>query len=342
MVHIPEQSNVLSRALCPWLFGALNRLEQAHAGQRLAHGWLIHGAAGVGKTNLALVFATRLLESLRHGQPDTLTAYAFLEGMRTRYEPRNHHPDLHLVHPDSGKHTIAVEQVRQICETLSLSSYGGTGKVVIIEPAEAMTVSAANALLKTLEEPTSDSYLVLVSHRPGLLPATVRSRCQQLSLRLPDASELADWAGKRPDVADAVTLAAPALSPLQWLEALDGEGIDADEAHRQQLIAVLEERGNPLEIADAWSKGDADHTLAWLVRMLHGLIRLRCVRNGSKLITESADSSLHNAARALSLRTLFQRVEEAERLRRDLTGGINVQLAMRALVLGFAADKGMT
>ena len=132
------------------------------------------------------------------------------------------------------------------------------------------------------------------------------------------------------------------LTPLQWLEALDAGAGDADQKRCQQLIAVLQRRASPLEVADIWAKGDPDHTLAWLIRMLHGLIRLRSVRNGSKLITESADSSLHNAARALDLRALFQRAEEAERLRSDLTSGINVQLAMRALVLGFENDKGMT
>ena len=82
--------------------------------------------------------------------------------------------------------------------------------------------------------------------------------------------------------------------------------------------------------------------MSWLIRSLQGLIRLRCTQHGSKLVTESEDVSLHNAARALSLRRLFDRLEEAERLRSDLSGGINVQLAMRALVLGFVSDKGMT
>lgn len=333
---------MLNRSLCPWLFPALNRLEQAHAERRLAHGWLIHGAAGIGKTNLALVFATRLLENSPHEQPDSLSAESFLQEMRARHEAQNQHPDLHYIFPETGKHAIGVEQIRDVCETLTLSSYGGTGKVVIIEPAEAMTASAANALLKTLEEPTSNSYLLLVSHRAGLLPATVRSRCQQLAIRRPEASELIDWAGRAGHEGDLVGRAAPSLTPLEWLEASDAGEDDSNAERRLQLLSILERRGSPLEIADIWSKGDPDHTLAWLVRMLQGLIRLRCVQNGSKLITESADASLHNAARALSLRALFQRVEEAERLRTDLTGGINVQLAMRALVVGFVSDKGMT
>lgn len=333
---------MLSHRLCPWLNPALLRLEQAHADKRLAHGWLIYGPAGIGKTNLALVFATRLLEGRVGQQLEPLDAADFLQGMHMRREAQNSHADLHFIAPENDKHAISVEQIRDVCGTLNLSSYSGSGKVVVIEPAEAMTTSAANALLKTLEEPTSNSYLLLVSHRPGLLPATIRSRCQQLAVQVPDPGELSQWSGGGADEKDSAELAGPPLSPLARLEAMNGGESITDAELRGQLIEVLQHRGNAVAIADRWAKGDVDHTLAWLVRVLQGLIRLRCVQNGSKLVTESADTSLHNAARALSLRTLFQRVEEAERLRTDLTSGINVQLAMRALVLNFESDKGMT
>jgi DNA polymerase-3 subunit delta' len=262
--------------------------------------------------------------------------------MANRHEARNHHPDLHYVYPESGKHTIGVEQIRSVCESLELSSYSGSAKVVVIEPAEAMTTSAANALLKTLEEPTRASYLLLVSHRPGLLPPTVRSRCQQIGVPIPNETALLQWMGRQEAGADVLQAAAPQRSPLQALAMIAGDAQDSEKTRCIQLAEILERRGNALTLADQWSKGDVDHTLAWLVRMLHGLIRLRFVQHGSKLITESDESSLHNAALALSIRVLFNRLDEAERLRGELSGGINVQLAMRALLLGFIPHKGMT
>lgn len=333
---------MLNSALCPWLLPSLELLETAHTEVRLGHAWLIHGAAGIGKTNLALVFATRLLEGDRSAAPETLTPEAFLTGMNNRHEAQNHHPDLHWLFPEAGKLSISVEQVRDVCETLVLSSYSGSAKVVVIEPAEAMTVAAANALLKTLEEPTKNSYLLLVSHRPGVLPATVRSRCQQMRLQPPNRAAVARWAHSDDERSDDLEGFAPLLTPLRWLESLEAERDGSATARIRQFADILGARGNPLQIADEWAKGDTDHILEWLIRMLHGLIRLRCDQHGSKLVTESADASLHNAASALSLRRLFDRLEEAERLRRELAGGINVQLAMRALLLGFAADKGMT
>jgi len=333
---------LLSNALCPWLRPALEQLEAARAGSRLGHAWLIHGAEGIGKTNLALVFANRLLGAARTASPDSLSADDFLNDMINRHEARNHHPDLHWLFPEPGKSTISVEQVREVCESLALSSYSGSPKVVVIEPAEAMTTAASNALLKTLEEPTDNCYLLLVSHRPGVLPATVRSRCQKFGLRPPERATVESWAQRGAAADGAAQTLMPAQTPLHWLEELQADG-SGDLANRsQQLADVFLARGNPLEIADEWAKRDTDHVLEWLVRTLHGLIRVRCDQHGSKLITDSVDAGLHNAASALSLRRLFDRLEEAERLRRDLAGGLNVQLAMRALVLGLTADKGMT
>jgi len=335
-------NHTLTRSLCPWLAPALERLELASREGRLGHAWLIQGPEGIGKTNLALVFATRLLSGKAPGPPAELGAEAFRSGMQARYEAQNHHPDLHWLYPETGKSSIAVDQVRSVCESLGLSSYSGSAKVVVIEPAEAMTTSAANALLKTLEEPTRNSYLLLVSHRPGLLPATVRSRCQQLALHPPDEVTVARWAARRTAEPDVLQAIAPQRSPLSWLESLESDAEDAERERSKQLAELLGRRANALTIADQWSKGDVDHTLAWLVRMLHGLIRLRFMQHASKLITESGESNLHNAARALSVRALFDRLDEAERLRSELAGGINVQLAMRALLLGFLPDKGMT
>ena len=328
---------MLDLKLCPWLFDSLAQLEAARAGERLGHGWLLHGSAGIGKTNLALVFARRLLDGTADQSPAQLSAEEFLSGMQHRHESKNHHPDLHWLYPEDGRSTIGVEQVREVCSALELHSYSGSAKVVIIEPAEALTTSAANALLKTLEEPTSGSFLLLVSHRAGLLPATVRSRCQQLRLQPPTAAVLQNW------LPEADTAQRLALTPLEWLgEHAEGEGTAASQQRAGQLASVIAERGNPLEVADEWAKGDADHILAWLIRTLHSLIRRRFIENASKLVTESGDTSLHNAASALSLRTLFNRLEEAQRLRGELAGGINVQLAMRALLLEFVPHKGMT
>ena len=166
----------LGTRLCPWLFPALERLQAARRAERLGHAWLIAGPPGVGKLNLAFVAARQLLHG-NPAEPAPLGPKEAVEALASRYEPADHHADLHWLHPEEGKSTISVEQIRATIDALSLTSHGGNAKVVVIEPADAMTLAAANSLLKTLEQPSGDAYLFLLSAQPDRLPPTIRSRC---------------------------------------------------------------------------------------------------------------------------------------------------------------------
>ena len=184
----------LSRRLLPWLEPALAQLETARRAGSLGHAWLISGPAGVGKINFALALARRLFRDDAE-LPGVLDAGAALAAMAARHEPMDRHPDLHWLYPEEEKETISVDQVRDVIEAFTLTAHRGGAKIILIEPAEGLTTAAANALLKTLEEPTPRGYLLLLSHQPGRLPATVRSRCQQVALSVPDAATVAEWLG---------------------------------------------------------------------------------------------------------------------------------------------------
>ena len=141
----------LGKKLCPWLKPTLEQLEQARTAKRLGHAWLVVGPQGVGKLNLALVFAGRLLTDSPE-EPAELEAAQAVAAMRARHQPVDHHPDLHWIFPAEDKRTISVEQIRDVSEALALKAFRGPAKVVVIEPAEAMTTAAANALLNDLRE----------------------------------------------------------------------------------------------------------------------------------------------------------------------------------------------
>ncbi len=323
---------VLSRKLAPWLAEPLARLDRALASRRLGHGWLLTGPAGVGKINLALVFARRLLGSTRD-EPETLGADEALAAYRSRHVPADHHPDLHWVFPADDKQSIGVDQIREVSRLLSLKGYSGPAKVVVIEPAEAMTAAAANALLKTLEEPTPDTYLLLVSDRPGRLPATIRSRCQQLGVPPPDAALVADWLGG--DAALPPEAAGAAQAPLRQLDTSDKT--TAQEINQIQRNIDLISRGelDPQLVADRWLKGDLDRILAALTALLQHAIRARFGGPGSTSVTDPVSDILHNARGGLALEQLFKQLEAAERLRDQAGRGINVELAVRVLLSGF-------
>ena len=332
---------VLTEAICPWLSGPLTQLLGFAREDRLGHAWLIQGTKGVGKVNLALAFAYSLLGRNQSSLP-ALTAAEFSNAMADRHAEFNHHADLHWVFPPEDKNTIGIEQIRAVCEALTMKSFSGAAKVVVVEPAESMTTAAANALLKTLEEPTAKTILLLVSHRPGQLPATVRSRCQQLTVHQPAAADVADWLAMPADSAkrlDAAQISRMHVSPLALAQLLETGVLERQAQLSEQIAAIGERTASPIAVADEWAKLDVDHTLEWLSSELRVAIRQRFLANASNLITESRSPTLHNTFRGLALRSLFARLDEAETLRNQLAGGINIQLALRALLLGFRPDK---
>lgn len=158
---------------------AQREVRALHAAGRLPHGLLFHGPKGIGKRLLA----ERLAWHLICGQgSDSFEGFGY--DTTARAVPQmaaGAYPYLHILTPDEDKKTISVEQVRQKISTLSLTAEGW--RVVIIDSADELHLNAANALLKTLEEPNSKTVLVLISHNPSRLLPTIISRCRQYRLR---------------------------------------------------------------------------------------------------------------------------------------------------------------
>lgn len=331
----------LGGALCPWLEPELARLERAYANDRLGHAWLLAGRRGVGKINLALVLARRILDTATGGSaPPVLGASAAADAMRHRHEPGDHHPDLHWVHPPEDKVTIGVERVREVTEALSLKGFGGGAKAVVVEPAEAMTVAAANALLKTLEEPTAATYLFLVSHQPGRLVSTIRSRCHTMLVQGPSTVEGRRWLESL-DIPDVAAFGPDALrAPLHLAESAD-EYIDNDiNKISYNINEIYEFKADPNGLAEKWAKLRLDLVLEALAAVIARAIKTRAAGEGSNSITDRDARSLHNAWPALTLAQLFRQLDAAQALRESLGTGVNVELALRVLLSGFQPDRG--
>ena len=332
--------HTLQGGLCPWLQGSLSRLEAAYAAQRLGHAWLIGAPAGSGKLNLALIFARRLLDRRPKQDPPDLGADDAVAAYAGRHAAADHHPDLHWLFPEEDKTAISVEQIRSLGAELSLKSHAGGAKVVLFEPADGMTTAAANALLKSLEEPSPDTYLLLLADQPNRLPATIRSRCQRLDVPRPTPSELATWLGASPEnLAAAWTLTGG--SPLQIAALIATD--KSNEANRlsDQLVLVSQDKAPIQAVVDSWVKNDPELALTWLTRELHRQIRVR-LAPGSTSVTDRGAVALHNAWRELTLRRLFEQHEKADRLLSLVGSGINLELGLQALLLGFQAQRGST
>ena len=189
-----SRGNVAFPALPPWL--AQTAALVLAMRNRWPHALLVCGPEGVGKEALALHLARALL-----CEAPLATGNACGTCASCRYAAAGQHPDLRRVEPveidDEGVSTpsdvIKIDAIRALTDWAQLTSHRGVAKVAVVTPAERMNPSAANALLKTLEEPPAGTNLILVSHRPGQLFPTILSRCQRLAIPLPPTDVARPW-----------------------------------------------------------------------------------------------------------------------------------------------------
>lgn len=246
----------------PWVLPSRDRLGAALDAGRLGHGLLFAGPGELGQSALAERLAARLLCESAQGDAACGTCRA------CRLRLAGSHPDLlriTLLERDDGrlKTEIGVEQIRQLSHWFSLTPQYGRGLVALINPADALNAAAANAVLKTLEEPASGRYLLLVCNQPQRLPATVRSRCQKWLLRPPEASVAHAWLGEQgvsaADAREALSLTAG--HPTAALALLADGGLALHREVAEQLDALAAGRVAPSEVASRWATDRPDQRL---------------------------------------------------------------------------------
>jgi DNA polymerase-3 subunit delta' len=152
----------------------LDALRLAVTHDRLHHAYLFVGAEGVGKQTIALGLAKAIHCSVAVGD------YCGECADCARIQDGNH-PDVRFVDLLAGKKEISIQQVRELEKELNFRSFSGKKKIIILDPATLMNLSAQNALLKTLEEPPQNSLLILIAPTIGGLLPTLRSRCLRVS-----------------------------------------------------------------------------------------------------------------------------------------------------------------
>ena len=302
-----------------WLNQIAMAWNQRLASGRMPHAVLLLGPAGCGKRSTAVWMA-----GLRLGLPNATTMPQYPVEI-----PQ--HADMRWICPPEDKHTIGVEQIRALIGELNLTSYEGRGKVAVIESAHAMTASAANSLLKTLEEPSGETLLVLVADRVGHLPATIFSRCQRISFNRPSTADSLQWLDRlKPDGGWPKALAAAAGAPLAAISAL--ERLAETDAMAQEFAGIAERRSAPLEIAARWAKYEPGFVLDWLCAQIQGCIYRV---SGSATAAPSlhlSESVLHHIDR----RNLFCYLDIINRLRGQAAGSFNVQLTLESLLIDWA------
>ena len=239
------------------------------------HALLIHGPRGIGKHALALGLAQGLICETPCADG---TACGVCAGCH--YAIAGQHPDLRRlelqrIDEETGDlvavDQIAIDRVRGLIEFAALTSHRQRAKVAIIAPAERMNPAAANALLKTLEEPQPGTYLILVSSEPARLAPTIVSRCRKLLAPQPSTDEARSWLAAQGVTGPEMALAQAGGAPLAALASAD-PGVEAE---RLTWVAALSEpdglsvTGLAARI-DAGGKDLRRARLAWVIDWLIG------------------------------------------------------------------------
>ncbi|WP_126454920.1 DNA polymerase III subunit delta' [Sulfuriflexus mobilis] len=318
----------------PWQTDPWQSLQQRRRAGRMPHALLLSGPAGIGKYAFAQALARSLL-----CQSPTEAGSACGHCKACELLAAGSHPDWMSIVPEEEGKAIKVDQVRSLAEFTALHAHYSGYKVIILQPAEHMNHAAANSLLKTLEEPSADTLLLLVSAQPQRLLATIRSRCQQLHFTAPAKGEALTWLRSQIANADVEHLLEMASgAPLTALKMADS-GLDKVFDDSLKSIESLSSRqGDPLRVASDWQKQDGMQTLHWFSGWVTDMIRLASSPNPPHLDYGALRQRLQALAKRLELNALHRFLEQLNEARRLLaTSQVNPQLLFEELLVRWSA-----
>lgn len=303
----------------PWQDRQWRQLLSALDQDRLPHALLLAGADGLGVGHFARALAARLLctgGTVEEACGTCKSCLLFAAG---------NHPDLVVIEPEEAGKVIKVEAVRELVEFIHLSSQYGRYKIAVIEPAEAMNRSTANSLLKTLEEPTPASVLILCSRRPAQLPVTIRSRCQRLNFSGREDEHTRAWLAEQ--LADGERapelLALAGGRPLAALQMEQEASLEKQAALLDGLIAVAGGAKDPASTARDWTGLGTAAVLEWLLEFIRIMTRAGLTRRPAP--TENPlQARLEQLARGMDTLQLLEWYAIVLRNYRAATGPFNL------------------
>ncbi len=286
----------------PWQADHWSRLAELLDADRLPHALMLNGEAGCGKRWLLDAFTARLLCAA----PVSGTACG--ECKSCRLLQAGSHSDLMILEPEEGGRLIKIEQVRKLITFASKTPGLGMRKVILIAPAEAMNINAANALLKCLEEPSVSTTMLLLTHNVSALPATIRSRCQLINIASPKPVDSIAWlssiVGDAKQAQHALTVAGgrPLLAASLFLE----NTLEDVERARKSVQALFSGSLSPLEMPALVQSLPLEEVLAFMQEGLEVVLK---------------DRSGPAAGRKVAL--LFELRDDLARKRRAILAGAN-------------------
>lgn len=286
------------------------------------HALLLKGQSGLGKTEFALALAELLLCEQKNDKACGLCKSCKLLAAES-------HPDFHLLQPSADGKIIKIEQIREVITATNHKSHQNSYQVVVINPAENMHLAASNALLKTLEEPSGALIFILVTNHSQALPATIRSRCQQIEFYPPSKQMTAAWLKQKINI--------PENNLLLNLPPLEAIALAADENQKQrhnlfeQLSFLLKRQIDPLKFANFIVNMDFKLMLNYLHSWFMDLLRLKLNLPEEFIINNDYLEILQNLSTVINTKKLFVCLDKIIVLYKNIDHNLNQQLMVEDL-----------
>ncbi len=315
-----------------WLENVWNTLLKGREQQKLPHALLLQGPPGIGKEKLARQLAQAML-----CQKFKTEGVACGQCQSCRLFHSNTHPDFLQLMPEEAGKAIKVDQIRAMTTGLSMTSHAGGYKVALITPADSMNINAANSLLKTLEEPTDNTIILLISAKPARLPVTVRSRCQCYSCAPPEPAAARQWLGQQleteQDLDGLLELANGA--PYAALQLHASGAIGQWQACLDQLAQLASGKLEPVAVAADWNKANGRQKLSWFLRALQRMIvNLQAGKAGEQdRLGKIIPGDLHR----LDSKRLYVLMDNAGYAINHWASGLNTQLLLEDILISWFA-----
>jgi DNA polymerase III subunit delta' len=300
--------------LLPWHEAAVEQLRLAWSAKRFPHALLLTGGDGLGKRDLAAWLTCAVLCERSEIELQCCGSCASCKLIAA-----GTHPDVIWVSPEEDKTQLSVDQIRAATERLTKTSFRQGYKVALVTPAHQMTVSAANSLLKTLEEPSSNTLLVLITSQPSGLPPTVRSRCQRIAVQRPAAETALEWLrSQAPAAANPALLEFAGGAPLRAVDYADGRFDALDEDMQGGLSALFSGRADVTQVAAAWAKDELIDRLTWLDLWLSSMARGAIAGNADLITFPARGAHLPSLPRTLNISSVYSMVDRVRALKAQL------------------------
>ena len=310
---------------------------------QLAHALLIRGPRGIGKQAFGMALAQGLL--CEKPIPGGLACGTCSS---CGWFSTGAHPDFRQLTPptdgepaaegeEAGPKTkaspwISIEQVRELHDFINVSSHRGGRKVILVSPAEALNVAAANALLKNLEEPPAQTHFLLISHRPHRLMRTIISRCRQLALHEPDRALALSWLAGQ-GIKDAeVALAQASGAPLLAQAMTENDELSG----RSDLLrAIASPDFDPLAVAESLRDLPLERFINWLQKWTCDIVEQRML--GRIRYNPDLSRELSMIAKRVEPLSAMRLHRKLVREQRNIHHPLNARLYMESVLFAYAA-----